>query len=218
MTPEKDRQISAIFHAARELNPDERATFLAAACAGDDGLRQEVEALLEGAAHAGDFLHQPLHALARDLIDPAVASSSFKIAPLIGERLLDRYQVLSRLGAGGMGEVFLAEDTLLDRRVAIKLLPIEFPINTDRLRRFIREAKAASALNHPNIVTIHEIRQTDTKSGSLYFIVTEYVEGQTLRERMVTGRMPLNADTRCRCTSCCCIVRGSSGRDRPSRH
>ena len=107
--------------------------------------------------------------------------------------LLGRYRILSRLGAGGMGEVFLAEDTQLDRRVAVKLLPAEFTTDAERLRRFIREAKAASALNHPNILTIHEIGEVQITGGSLHFIVTEYVHGQTLRERMDAGKMPLDA-------------------------
>ena len=92
-------------------------------------------------------------------------------------RKMGPYRVLSLLGAGGMGEVYLAEDTRLGRRVALKLLPSEFTHDTDRIRRFEREARAASALNHPNIVTIYEIDQID---GS-YFIATELVEGQTLR-------------------------------------
>ena len=92
-----------------------------------------------------------------------------------------------------MGEVFLAEDTQLDRRVAIKLLPAEFTSDAERVRRFIREAKAASALNHPNILTVYEIGQIQTDAGKLHCIVTEYVDGQTLRERMAAGRMPLDA-------------------------
>lgn len=189
MTPERDKQISAIYHAARALTEEQRANFLARACAGDPELRCEIEALLAGDARAGDFLKQPVQAVAAGMLaGPAASSASL----LIGHHL-GRYRVLSRLGAGGMSEVFLAEDTQLDRRVAIKLLPAEFTADAERLRRFIREAKAASALNHPNIITIHEIGQVQTEAGGLHFIVTEYVDGQTLRKQMTAGRMPLDA-------------------------
>src|SRR5262249_22177920 len=93
-------------------------------------------------------------------------------------RQIGPYRVLSLIGAGGMGEVYLAEDTRLHRRVALKLLPSEFTYDQERIRRFEREARAASALNHPNIVTIYEIGQID----GTYFIATELVEGQTLRD------------------------------------
>src|SRR5437870_4522067 len=92
---------------------------------------------------------------------------------------LGRYEIRSKIGEGGMGEVYLAQDTKLDRKVALKILPPELATNQDRMRRFVQEAKAASALNHPNIITIHEIDQTD--SG--HFIATEFIDGQTLRER-----------------------------------
>src|ERR671937_787645 len=94
---------------------------------------------------------------------------------------LDRYEILSPLGRGGMGEVYLAQDTRLRRKVALKLLPAQFTQDEDRLRRFEQEAYAASALNHPNIITIHEIGQVD---GS-HLIVTEFIEGQTLRQKVV---------------------------------
>jgi serine/threonine protein kinase len=195
MTPERDRQISSLFHAARELNAGQRDAFLAESCGGDDELRREVEALLVGDARAGDFLLQPLHAVAADLFadSPSSEDESSSEASLPKGRLLGRYGILSRLGAGGMGEVFLAEDTQLDRRVAVKLLPAEFTSDAERVRRFILEAKTASALNHPNILTIHEIGQVQTETNSLYFIVTEYVEGQTLRERMAAGKIPIDA-------------------------
>ena len=93
---------------------------------------------------------------------------------------LGRYEIRSKIGAGGMGEVYLAQDTKLDRRVALKILPAEVAAHPDRMRRFVQEAKAASALNHPNIITIHEIDETD--SG--HFIATEFIDGETLRERM----------------------------------
>jgi serine/threonine protein kinase len=98
---------------------------------------------------------------------------------------LGRYEVCSRIGAGGMGEVYLAEDVRLGRRVALKILPGEMASDLQRMGRFTQEARATSALNHPNIITIHEIDQTD----SLHFIVTEFIDGVTLRERMKDARM-----------------------------
>src|SRR5262245_27744451 len=94
------------------------------------------------------------------------------------------YQLLSPLGRGGMGEVHLALDTRLGRKVAVKLLPAAFTTDPNRVQRFAREARAASALNHPNIITIHEIGEVATENGSLRYIVTEYVEGETLRQRI----------------------------------
>jgi eukaryotic-like serine/threonine-protein kinase len=94
---------------------------------------------------------------------------------------ISHYRILSRIGAGGMGEVYLAEDTSLERRVALKLLPVEFTKDQDRVRRFIQEAKAASALNHPNIITIHEIGQ----DRDAHYIATEFIDGSTLRQRLV---------------------------------
>ena len=100
---------------------------------------------------------------------------------------LGPYQILSLLGAGGMGEVYLAEDSRLGRKVALKLLPAEFTQDADRLRRFTNEAKAASALNHPNILTIYEIGQME----GIHFIAAEYVEGQTLRQHITPAGMEL---------------------------
>src|SRR2546422_3065015 len=95
-----------------------------------------------------------------------------------GEKL-GRYEIRSKIGAGGMGEVYLAQDTKLDRKVALKILPADVAAHQDRMKRFVQEAKAASALNHPNIITIYEIDETD--SG--HFIATEFIDGETLRER-----------------------------------
>src|SRR5437660_10746592 len=100
---------------------------------------------------------------------------------------LGRYEIRSKIGAGGMGEVYLALDARLDRKVALKILPAELAGNQDRMRRFTQEAKTASALNHPNILTIYEI--DETKSG--HFIATEFIEGLTLREQMRNGPMKL---------------------------
>ncbi|HXG66646.1 MAG TPA: protein kinase, partial [Blastocatellia bacterium] len=99
--------------------------------------------------------------------------------PLPAGTRISHYRIQSLLGVGGMGEVYLAEDPRLGRRVALKLLPAEYARNDNRLRRFEQEARAASALNHPNIITIFEIGRTE----SLMFIVTEFIEGETLRQR-----------------------------------
>src|SRR5436309_9999277 len=100
---------------------------------------------------------------------------------------LGRYEIRSKIGEGGMGEVYLAQDSKLDRKVALKILPADVAAHQDRMRRFVQEAKAASALNHPNIITIHEIDQSD----SSHFIATEFIDGQTLRERMQGAPMKL---------------------------
>src|SRR3989442_6887388 len=107
--------------------------------------------------------------------------------------LISHYRILSRLCAGGMGEVYLAEDTRLDRKVALKILPERFTEDETRLRRFVQEAKAASALNHPNIITIYEISEASSESGGTHYIATEYIDGQTLRHQMTVSRQPLNA-------------------------
>src|SRR5207245_2026692 len=100
---------------------------------------------------------------------------------------LGRYEIRAKIGEGGMGEVYLAQDTKLDRKVAVKILPAEVAAHPDRMKRFVQEAKAASALNHPNIITIYEIDETE--SG--HFIAIEFIEGETLRERMRNAPMKL---------------------------
>ncbi len=101
---------------------------------------------------------------------------------------IGHYKIRSAIGAGGMGEIYLAQDTRLERRVALKILPEKFTADSDRLNRFVREAKSASALNHPNIITIYEIGESDGTN----FIATEFIEGETLRDRLMEGKMPLN--------------------------
>src|SRR2546430_13738718 len=101
---------------------------------------------------------------------------------------LSHYRIVSKIGAGGMGEVYLAQDTKLDRKVALKILPAEVAADRNRMNRFVQEAKAASALNHPNIITIHEIDQTD----SAHFIAMEFIDGETLRERLSGAPMNLS--------------------------
>src|SRR5438445_13682360 len=101
----------------------------------------------------------------------------------------DRYEILSLLGKGGMGEVYLALDTRLGRKIALKLLPAQFTQDADRVRRFEQEARAASALNHPNIITIYEIGEID----GIHFMATEFIDGQTLRQQVAGARLKLPA-------------------------
>ena len=100
---------------------------------------------------------------------------------------LSHYRIVSKIGAGGMGEVYLAQDTKLDRKVALKILPADLAANQDRMRRFVQEAKAAAALNHPNIAHIYEIGESD----GVNFIAMEFIDGVTLREKIHQERTEL---------------------------
>jgi serine/threonine-protein kinase len=173
MNVERWQQIDDLFHAALACNPGQRAEFLATRCRGDEPLRREVESLLSSHESADDFIENPVGDVAAEML----GTHQTGLAP--GHQI-ENYRIVRPLGAGGMGEVYLAEDVKLKRKVALKLLPSHFTINPDRVRRFEREARAASALNHPNIVTIYEIKQ----SGSTHFIATEFVDGKTLRQIM----------------------------------
>jgi eukaryotic-like serine/threonine-protein kinase len=179
MTPERWRRVDELFHSALERDGAGRAAFLAEACAGDEALQREVERLIAAHEKDGSFIDSPAYADTKLLVD--------NVAVLTAGQRLGPYKVISPIGSGGMGEVHLAEDTRLGRKVAIKLLRAEFTGDEGRLRRFRQEARAASALNHPNILTIHEIGSED----GTHFMATEYVEGETLRQRMAGARMKL---------------------------
>jgi len=182
MKAERWQRIEQLYHATLERAANQRAAFLAEAGAGDDGLCREVEELLRANEQAGGFLATP--ALEQEAKDLAAESLAAPVAIEIGQEL-SHYKILSRLGSGGMGEVFLARDSILERCVALKLLPVQFTQSTERLQRFAREAKAASALNHPNIITIYEIGEVVTAEGKTHFIATEFIEGQTLRMQTI---------------------------------
>src|SRR5262245_22860622 len=170
-------QIKEIYDRALDLRDEEREGFLAEACGGDDDLRREVESLLAAHDDAGTFLQSPaVEVAAREII----AGEASSPAPQLIGRELANYRIVSLLGRGGMGEVYLAEDKRLHRKVALKLLPARFTNDAERVRRFEREAKAVSATNHPNILTIYEIGQAE----GLQFIATEVVDGVTLRHSM----------------------------------
>src|SRR5690349_566282 len=173
MTPERWQQVKQIFNSAINYRPEERGVFISEACSGDEDLRSEVESLIASHERSGAFIDEPAFAVAAGmLVDD---KSELKPGQTIGS-----YEILSFLSRGGMGEVYLAEDKRLGRKVALKLLPSSFTKDDDRLRRFEQEARAASALNHPNIITIFEIRE----AGSSHVIATEFVEGGTLRTRL----------------------------------
>jgi Tol biopolymer transport system component/predicted Ser/Thr protein kinase len=171
MDAERWGKIDRLFDEAIERSPETRADFLIHACEGDEELRREVQSLLDAHANSASFLST----LALDVVARQIVSE--KQPSLIGKQL-GAYQVIEVLGIGGMGEVYLARDERLNRKLALKLLPRHFTRVTDRVRRFEREARAASALNHPNIITIYDIGEI----AGIYFIAAEYVEGQTLRQ------------------------------------
>jgi serine/threonine protein kinase len=171
MNPERYQQAGELFNAALELSPPARAAFLARVCAADAGLRAEVESLLGAHEQTGRFIDEPPAAEAARLM--AILDAQARTGQLIG-----RYRVIRLQGKGGMGEVYLAEDTQLIRRIALKLLPPESTRDDTRVRRFIREARAASALNHPNIIAVYEIGE----DAGLHYMAAEWVEGKTLRE------------------------------------
>jgi serine/threonine protein kinase len=171
MTPERWQQIDQLFQAALACDPAQREEFLADKCVGDEPLRREVESLLSSLEEADGFIETPAGDVAAELL--GTHHSTYEPGQQI-----QNYRIVRQLGSGGMGEVYLAEDIRLNRKVALKLLPPHFTVNPDRVRRFEREARAASALNHPNIVTIYEIGQ----SNSTNFIATEFVDGKTLRQ------------------------------------
>ena len=180
---ERWRRIEALFYEALELGPEERSDFLARNCHGDADLRKEMETLLDSAGKPLDLLQKPVHDAAHQMM---AAKRLEMIGP--GTRLA-HYEITSLLGAGGMGEVYLAEDLHLRRKVALKLLVPELTRDERGLRRFEHEAHAASALNHPNILTIYEFGQAD----GLHFIASEFIDGATLRQKMAIGGLELNA-------------------------
>lgn len=188
MAPERWQQIEELYQAALEREGEQRASFLREVCADDAALLNEIASLLSARKEAAGFLEQSIVATSGAAnSDPTDAAGASKSAKLIGHQL-KHYQIIALLGKGGMGEVYLAEDRQLGRKVAIKLLPTQFTQDRERLFRFEQEARAASALNHPNIITIYEIGFAE----EMHFIVTEFVEGQTLRQRMRTTALRLS--------------------------
>jgi hypothetical protein len=174
-------RVKAVFEEALAREAVHRATYLDNACGSDHALRAEVESLLVAHHEAGRFAEGlPLDALPVS----AVASLADRLGR--GTRL-GPYEILAKVGEGGMGEVYRAHDIRLDRAVAIKVLPAEFAADPDRLARFEREARATAALNHPNIVAVYDVGTL----GDMSYLVTELLEGQTLRSVLGGTRLPV---------------------------
>src|SRR5437868_2350064 len=178
MTPAQLQTIEEIFYAALDQEPDDVARFLETACEGDQLLRRKVEALLASRQRVGSFIETSAVGIATRIIENEQADL------LVGQTF-GHYKISKRIGSGGMGEVYLATDMTAGRKAALKLLPMRFTADAERLKRFQQEAHAVVGLNHPNILTIYEIGE----DHSTHYIASELIEGETLRQRLMRGRM-----------------------------
>src|SRR5687768_12277106 len=170
MADDNWQKVREIFDSALRRQPEERLRFVNEACGDDKALLAEVESLLSSHDSAGSFMETPAVAKAAEMLE-----SETKLEK--GSRF-GHYEIVEQIGVGGMGEVYLEKETRLERQTAITVLPGTVAQDEERMQRFVREAKSASALNHPNIITIYEISETN----NTHFIATEYIEGDTLRE------------------------------------
>jgi eukaryotic-like serine/threonine-protein kinase len=178
MTPAQLQTIEEIFYAALEQDSDDVARFLETTCEGDELLRGEVEGLLASRQRVGSFIETPAVGIATRIIRNGQADL------LVGQTF-GHYKISKRIGSGGMGEVYLASDMTAGRKAALKLLPMRFTGDAERLKRFQQEAHAVVALNHPNILTVYEIGE----DHSTHYIASELIEGETLRQRLTRGRI-----------------------------
>src|SRR5213075_2278924 len=181
MTPARLQTIEEIFHAALDCEPDQINAFLDETCAGDEVLRSKVEALLASHQRAGGFIETSAVGITTKIIENGQAD-------LLVGRTIGHYKISKRIGTGGMGDVYLATDITAGRKAALKLLPLRFTADAERLKRFQQEAHAVVGLNHPNIVTVYEIGE----DHSTHYIASELIEGETLRQRLMQGRMQLS--------------------------
>src|SRR6476646_453644 len=178
MTPAQLQTIEEIFYAALEQDSNNVARFLDTACGGDELLRCKVEALLASRQRVGSFIETSAFGIATRIIENGQADL------LVGQTF-GHYKISKRIGSGGMGEVYLATDMTAGRKAALKLLPMRFTGDANRLKRFQQEARAVVALNHPNILTVYEIGE----DHSTHYIASELIEGETLRQRLIRGRI-----------------------------
>src|SRR6266516_7047579 len=178
MTPARFQTIEEIFRAALDQEPDHISAFLDTACEGDELLRRKVEALLASHPRVGSFIATSAVGLATKIIQNGQADL------LVGQTI-GHYKISKRIGSGGMGEVYLAIDMTAGRKAALKLLPERFTGDAERLKRFQQEERALVGLNHPNILTVYEIGE----DHSTHYIASELIEGETLRQRLMRGRI-----------------------------
>jgi eukaryotic-like serine/threonine-protein kinase len=181
MKPERWQRINDLFQSATDCPPNQRDVFLYKACSGDESLRRDVESLVVAYERTDNFIETPAFEVAPELL---VSENS---GALIGESI-GHYRIESLIGVGGMGEVYLARDERLGRKIALKLLPEQLTADETQVARFKTEARAASALNHPNILTVYEI----SSEGDRQFIATEFIDGVTLRTWLARGRINLH--------------------------
>ena len=171
MVDEKWQKVREIFDVAVRHKPEERRKFIHELCGEDKTLLDEVESLLSSLDSAENFMETP--AVAKVAI--VIEAETKKLA---AGKCFGHYEIIEQIGAGAMGEVYLAQDQKLDRKVAVKILNERFSQDKSNLNRFVQEVKSASALNHPNILVIHEIGEVE----DAHYIISEYVKGETLRE------------------------------------
>jgi Tol biopolymer transport system component/predicted Ser/Thr protein kinase len=182
VTPERWQQIDELFRSALEHAPEGRSAFLDQACAEDDPLRIEVKTLIASHDQSESFMEAPAFEDAAEML------VGDQVDPVEGQ-WIGPYKIVALLGEGGMGEVYLAEDVRLGRQIALKLLPAYFGKDEDRLRRFAQEARAASALNHPNVCVIYEVGETE---DGRHYIAMEYVDGETLGQVTTSRRIGID--------------------------
>src|SRR5215471_13227409 len=178
MKHERWERLNDLFQSALERAPEERPAFLKEACHGDEELRRAVERLIVADKRVENFIESPAFETSPELL------ISDEAGALIGESI-GHYLIERLIGVGGMGEVYLARDVQLGRKAALKLLPEHLTADEAQLNRFKTEARSASALNHPNILTVYEIGA----EGNRQFIAMEFIEGVTLRASLAYGRM-----------------------------
>src|SRR3989442_934563 len=180
MTAEQWQQVQELFHAALEREPGDHSNFLVGACSGNESLRQEVESLIQSHEETGHFIDSPAFAAAAEML---ADGHEFRPGQTLGH-----YEIRSALGEGGMGKVYLAEDTKLKRKVALKVLTAVHRGDEQARRRLLREAQAAAALDHSNICAIYEVDEESDPS----YIAMQYIEGETLEARIARERLSLD--------------------------
>jgi eukaryotic-like serine/threonine-protein kinase len=191
MDPARWNQIESLYHAALTCDPNSRAAFLQSACKGNEALRSEIKSLLEFHARADSFIGTPALDIAARLLDEdEIGEHLQQRETLPSGTVVSHYRIVNQIGAGGMGEVYRAHDPRLGREVAIKIVPAQYSQNPDRLQRFEQEARAAAALTHPSIVAVYDV---GTTADHTPYVVTELLEGETLRARLRRGPLPTDS-------------------------